>query len=699
MSDSQTNRRILVVDDNPSIHDDFQKLLAADALDGEDCLAKASAALFGESPTAERPRFELSSAYQGQEALSKVRSALTAGGPFALAFVDVRMPPGWDGVETTARLWEADPELQVVICTAFSDYSWQEITQRLGASDRLVILKKPFDAVEVLQLANVLSEKWRLTRAGQQKLRELDLQVREGNRQLELQATALQAAANGIVITDATGKIVWHNPAFSRLTGYSGTELVGSSTALFKSGKHDREFYQRLWSTISAGQVWAGEMVNRRKDGSLYTSEMTITPVRGQSGATTHYVAIQQDLSIRCELESQLRQAQKMEAVGQLAGGVAHDFNNMLAVIRGNADLLLMHPGQFKPQGLECLKQISCATDRAAALTRQLLAFSRKQVLDCRPLDLCDVISDLTKMLKRIIGETIALECQYAGKLPRVEADIGMLEQILVNLVVNARDAMPAGGKLIIRTESVELGETSASSHAEARPGRYVCLSVTDTGTGIAPEHLALVFDPFFTTKEPGHGTGLGLSTVYGIAKQHKGWVEVSSKPGAGARFSVFLPVSSNVGTDRSNGTTPTATDPEPPGGSEAILLVEDDESVRAVIRRVLEGAGYKVVETSNASEALTAWEDRDSRFELLLTDVILPGRISGLELAMQLRQSSREVGIVFLSGYARDVLSKDPGFLGRFKFTFLQKPVSSRGLLQAVRRSLDEAKSTMGAG
>jgi PAS domain S-box-containing protein len=393
------------------------------------------------------------------------------------------------------------------------------------------------------------------------------------------------------------------------------------------------------------------------------------------------------DITERRELEAQLRQAQKMEGIGRLAGGVAHDFNNMLAVIRGNAELLLMNADQFEGPTNDCLKQVIAAAERAANLTRQLLAFGRKQIMRTQPLDLNDVVANLTKMFKRIIGEDINLQCQFAADLPPVEADIGMMEQVIVNLVVNARDAMPRGGQLLITTDITNADRAYLHTHLEARAGMFVCLTVSDKGTGISPEHMPRIFEPFFTTKESGKGTGLGLATVYGIVKQHQGWVEVSSRLGEGSIFKIFLPAL----PPRPRTAATSETDAAPRGGTETILLVEDDYAVRMTTRRVLESCGYRICEATSAREALEMWRGQTNEIALLLTDVIMPEGVTGHELAEQLGAEKQGLKVIFLSGYGEDVSGRDTDFIRRTQSRFLQKPCSSRTLLETVRECLDE--------
>jgi PAS domain S-box-containing protein len=383
--------------------------------------------------------------------------------------------------------------------------------------------------------------------------------------------------------------------------------------------------------------------------------------------------------------QEELRQAQKMEAIGQLAGGVAHDFNNMLAVMRGNAELLLLSPAQHSEQTRDCLKQITAAAERAAKLTRQLLAFSRKQVMQAQPQDLNDLVANLSQMLTRAIGEHIRLECHYAARLPFVHADSGMIEQVLVNLVLNARDAMPAGGNLYLVTERVVLDDSHVRANPDARAGEFVCLTVRDTGSGIAKEHLPRIFEPFFTTKEIGKGTGLGLSTVYGIIKQHRGWIEVSSQVGTGTTFKIFLPA------------TPAPPRPEPvqqvataTGGNELILLVEDDDGVRAITRRILANLGYKICEANSAKQALGIWSQHRDEIALLLSDVVMPGGISGRELSEQLRAEKPALKVILMSGYSAEIAGRDTMYFRRTNTFFLQKPCSSGVLGDAIRRCLD---------
>jgi PAS domain S-box-containing protein len=386
----------------------------------------------------------------------------------------------------------------------------------------------------------------------------------------------------------------------------------------------------------------------------------------------------------RKQLEEQFRQSQKMEAFGQLAGGVAHDFNNILAVIMGYSNLL-MGDEDFKPVIKEQLKQVYSAGERAANLTRQLLTFSRKKEMQVSPLDLNKVIAEMTKMLGRIIGEDIKLQCSYASNLPAIQADEGMMEQVVMNLAVNARDAMAKGGQLTIGTERVVIDAVYVRGNPEARAGKFICLSVRDTGCGMTPEIQARIFEPFFTTKGVGKGTGLGLATVFGIMKQHQGWLEVESEVGVGTTFKVFLPASPRPAASAEQA----AAETKIRGGAETILLVEDEVALRALTKIILQRYGYRVLEAASGVEALEVWEKQGAPVDLLLTDMIMPDGVTGRELAKQLQARQPGLKVIYVSGYNME--SEGTTFRLREGTVFLQKPYHPQKLVQAVRDALDE--------
>jgi nitrogen-specific signal transduction histidine kinase/CheY-like chemotaxis protein len=394
-------------------------------------------------------------------------------------------------------------------------------------------------------------------------------------------------------------------------------------------------------------------------------------------------LAIIQDISEHRNLENQLRQAQKMEAVGQLAAGVAHDFNNLLTVIQGHVSLRLASP-DLDPEMTESLKQVLSAAERASALTSQLLAFSRKQIMQPRPLNLNELIDNMSQMLRRLIGEHIDLQCAHAAELPCVFADACNIEQVIMNLAVNARDAMLEGGHLTIRTSPVETDADYVWRNPEARAGSFVCLSVTDTGCGMDSLTKSHIFEPFFTTKDVGKGTGMGLATVYGIVKQHNGWVEVSSEIGQGTTFQIFLPI-----TEKS---PEIVEKPEPVlrGGQETILMVEDEALLRELVQSVLVERGYRVLAASSGVEALQIWNQHHGEIDLVLTDMVMPGGMTGRQLAEQLQPCDPSLKVIFTSGYSRDVVAGN--FVLQEGINFLPKPYHPHTLVQMVRNCLDEA-------
>jgi PAS domain S-box-containing protein len=495
--------------------------------------------------------------------------------------------------------------------------------------------------------------------------------------------TAIEQSGDGIMITDAQGAIQYVNPAFSRVSGYSREEALGKNPRILKSGIHDEAYYRKLWETILGGEIWQDEITNRRSDGSLFPEQMTITPVRDQRGEITHFIAITTEVTERKRLEQQLRQAQKMEAVGRLAGGVAHDFNNLLTIISGYGGLLIEHPSTIEPlRGYA--NEIRDASSRAASLTRQLLAFSRQQVLAPRVLALNAVVANIEKMLKRLIGEDINLVTCLGESLWPVKADPGQLEQVLLNLAVNARDAMPNGGVLTIETGNVEMDSTSAQAHFPLSPGPYVLLAFSDTGTGMDAETQARIFDPFFTTKEKGKGTGLGLATVYGIVKQSGGYIWVYSEVGKGTTFKIYLPRTE----DEVDESGPGQSGVKAQQGTETLLLVEDEDAVRALVRNVLKERGYRVMEASRGQDALDLAEQYWGQIDLLVTDVVMP-QMNGRELARRLANVHPHIKVLYISGYTDNAAWYQDGLDSGA--AFLQKPFSPEALAHKVREVLGD--------
>ena len=511
----------------------------------------------------------------------------------------------------------------------------------------------------------------------------------EADESRQVQSAALNAAANAIVITDRSGTIEWVNRAFTGLTGYAAVEVLGRNSRLLKSGRHDPAFYESLWKTILSGRTWRAETTNRRKDGSLYTENLTITPVLGESGDIAHFVAIKEDITERLRLQEQLLQAQKMELVGQLAGGVAHDFNNQLCVILGWAGMAL---ADLPPDSAirEPLDEIRTAGEAAQNLTRQLLAFSRQELVEPVFVSVNDLVADMEKMLQRLIGEHIEFSTRPAPDIGTVKMDRGQLEQVLMNLVVNARDAMPAGGTLAIETANVVLDDLYKQMVVDVTPGAYVLLAVSDTGSGMSKAVQARIFEPFFTTKERDKGTGLGLATCYGIVKQAGGHIEVRSEEGVGTTMKVYLPRRDEVAAvveavqDAEDAEAAEVT----ARGLETILLVEDEPAVRRVTTLMLETLGYRVLSTSSGTEALLIVEDAREPLDLLMTDVVLAGGMNGATLAERVGMLRPTLKVLFASGYTSDVTILHG--LIEHSAAFAHKPFTLESLGQKVREVLD---------
>jgi PAS domain S-box-containing protein len=464
------------------------------------------------------------------------------------------------------------------------------------------------------------------------------------------------------------------NEAAVRHYGFSRGEFAAMNLEHLALPGEVPLFVQKL-SSLTAEAGNSGIWRHRKKDGKLAEMEITSHPV--VLAEKKAWLSLAVDVTERLSLEAQLRQSQKMESVGQLAGGIAHDFNNLLTVINGHTGLLLAQ--ELPPKIAEPVREISEAARRAADLTRQLLTFSRKNVLQPLVMDLNEVVNNVGKMLRRIMGEDIALEVTFSPSLPSIKADLGMIEQILLNLAVNSRDAMPRGGKLRITTASVMIDKAHVQQNPEAFTGRYVCLSFADTGCGIPPENLQRIFEPFFTTKELDRGTGLGLATVYGIIKQHQGWIEVSSRVNEGTTFQIYLPAC----LEKGGAITTSPGEQRVIGGTETLLVVEDEAPLLKLIHHILESYGYEVLGCSTGKAALELWGEHRAKIDLLLTDMILPDGMAGPELAEILKSSKPSIKVVYTSGYNTEKLMKDFTLDGNVNF--LQKPFHARKLAETV--------------
>ncbi len=495
---------------------------------------------------------------------------------------------------------------------------------------------------------------------------------------------AVEQSDETIMITDVDGTIQYVNPAFERVTGYAREEAVGRNPRFLQSGKHDKAFYREIRDKLAGGEAWNGRLINKKKNGELFEEEATISPVRDSAGKVINYLGVKRDITRLVSLEKQVRTAQRMEAVGTLAGGIAHDFNNALTGILGFGELL---HARFAadPKTLGDLDVIRRCAEQASTLTRQLLTFARRQVIDPVRLDLNRVVRDLLKLLTKVIGEHIEIRTTLRENLPPTLADPGQMEQVLMNLCLNARDAMPAGGRLLIATSVETVEEEYRQTHPYMVPGRYVMLTVSDTGIGMDEKTRDRIFEPFFTTKGPEKGTGLGLAVVYGIVKQHNGFINVYSEPGEGTTFRVYLPAVSAA--------PDVVKAPEREsvrGGNETILLVEDDGMVRALTERTLKEYGYDVLVGRDGEEAVEIYRGRKG-IDLILIDVVMP-RMGGKEAFDRIRELHPEAKAIFMSGYSVD--SIHDSFVLKPGISFLPKPFVPSAMAKKVREALDAARA-----
>ncbi|OLC71948.1 MAG: hypothetical protein AUH78_17120 [Gemmatimonadetes bacterium 13_1_40CM_4_69_8] len=646
---TETPLRILLVEDNPG-----DVLLIQETLgDGQ-----------GE--------FELESVERLAPALERLRT-----GGIHVVLLDLTLPDS-AGLGTFTAVRTNAPDVPIVVLTGLSDEALAVATVRDGAQDYLV--KGQVDG-------NLLGRTIRYAFERNQVRRQLEASEQQRRESEVSYRTLVERAPMGIYRSSAEGKFLSVNAALVRMLGYDSPEAV-QQLDMARDVYADPAERQRLLDrdTYTEREYDEVEATWKRKDGLLLKVQLSVRAVRNVASGVAYYETIVRDVTEQRRLQAQLMQAQKMEAVGRLAGGVAHDFNNLLTVIISYSDLLLEDLGRDDPKR-EDVAAVRKAAEGAAALTHQLLAFSRQQVLQPKVLDVNATVASTEKLLRRLIGEDIQLVAKLGSGLGSVKADPGQIEQVIMNLAVNARDAMPAGGQLTIETANVEMDEAYVRGHPLAQPGRYVMLAVSDTGTGMDEQTKAHIFEPFFTTKELGKGTGLGLATVYGIVKQSGGFIWLYSEPGHGTSFKIYMP-RVDESAERA---TPAAAAPLP-RGTETILVVEDAPAVRAVTRQVLERQGYTVLEAPNGGAALVLATKHHGPIHLLLTDVVMPG-VNGRQLAEQLARPRPDMMVLFTSGYTDDSVVRH-GVL-ESGIAYLQKPFTPDGVARKVREVLDSSRDS----
>ena len=498
-------------------------------------------------------------------------------------------------------------------------------------------------------------------------------------------ATAIEQAAGSIIITQNDGTIQYVNPAFERISGYSREEAIGKNPRILKSGKQDKAFYKEMWDTLTRGEVWTGHFINKKKDGGLYECDTTISPIRDESGAIINYVFVGRDVTHIVRLEKQLRQAQKMEAIGTLAGGIAHDFNNILTVIIGYAEILLDGVSGDDSMRVD-LEEVLKAGFRARGLVEQILTFSRQTEQERRPLQIAPIVKETLKLLRASIPKTVEIRENIAPESGMVLADPTQILQVLMNLCTNSAHAMrERGGRLEVGLMDVDLDYETVAQYPDLSPGPYSRLTVSDTGHGMDRTVKERIFDPFFTTKGPGEGTGLGLATVYGIVKSHRGEITVYSEPGKGTTFHVFLP---KVEVELIPSTEPLVPLSQ---GKERILFVDDEEAVVQIGRKMLERLGYEVITSTDGSEALEIFRSQPEQFDLVITDQTMPN-ITGAELAQELMRIQPDIPVILCSGFSELMDQEKAKAIGIREF--VMKPIITRDIGETIRKVLEGEKS-----
>jgi two-component system cell cycle sensor histidine kinase/response regulator CckA len=498
----------------------------------------------------------------------------------------------------------------------------------------------------------------------------------------KLLSAAIEHAAEGIVITDATGIIQYVNPSEEIISGYSRYELIGQGAEIFKSDKHDEDFHANMWETIRAGKVWSGSFINRKKDGTEYNEDSTISPVYDKSGKLTNFIAVKHDVTEKLALQEQLFQAQKMEAVGTLASGFAHDFNNRLHVINSCVELILVNKDLLEPvkSELEVIKQ---TVDSSAELIKGMMVFSRKEPVKFKTIELNKIVAQTRSMLTRSMSKMIEINLLLADDICKIKGDKTQIGQILMNLAINARDAMPDGGKLTINTQNIVLDEEYCRLNPATKPGRYVLITVSDTGTGMDKETASHIFEPFFTTKESGKGTGLGLSVVYGIIEKHGGKILCDSELFVGTTFRIYFPAMRESSEDQYSG------EKEPMRRrAETIFLVDDEPNFLAIISRTLNRSNYKVITASNGQDALESYKKHGQGISLVILDLMMPV-MGGRECLQALRNMDPKVRVLVASGDLKPVMEESLNGAGARGF--IAKPFDMPQLLAKIRKILDE--------
>lgn len=679
------NRRIIVIDDDLEIRKVYNAVLCPEQYDSDSALQQMKKLLstHQKGHAAEKIRFDLTFASQGQEGFELVQKALGNDAPFSVAFIDVRMPPGWNGKETATRIRQIDPRIEIVIVTAYSDHTMEEIVRCVGTPEKLLFLRKPFDPEELMQMALSLSEKWNLAKREDETQKAL---AKSEERFRDL----IETTNDMVWETDAKGYFTYCSPVCENIYGFPPEEMKGKSLFDMISSSVAADEFKGFF-TQCADDASAFHSVERpvlHKDGQLIYIETSGAPVIGIDGKTTEFRGIDRDIterkhfeSERLKLEAQYRQSQKLEAIGTLAGGIAHDFNNILSGIIGYTELVASQMPKGSSEK-DMLFQVLEASGRASALVKQILTFSRQTEQEIRPINIQPIIKEVLKLLRATIPSTIEIRQSINTTSDTVMADPTRIHQLVMNLCTNAAHAMEvSGGSLLLGLDAIEITEDLVKQYPDLNSGPYIRLMVRDTGAGIEPEIIEKIFDPFFTTKKDGKGTGLGLAVVHGIVKSYGGKIYVNSDRN-GTLFNILLPrvIDASVGEEKNVPATP-------PTGTEHILFVDDEDCLVDIGTKILTNLGYQVTTTTSSVEALKIFTDAPDDFDILITDMTMP-KMTGDQLAKKILAIRPEIPIILCSGFSES-MSPDRSLSMGIR-TFLRKPVPMRELAATIRNVLD---------
>ncbi len=696
----EVNHWILVVDDNEAIHDDFRKILESRV--EEEGFNTTEAEIFGSDIGGlSRVEFDLTFATQGAQALQLVEKATASEQRFSLVFMDVRMPPGWDGLETARRVWDVDPDLQIVICTAYSDKSWEEMMAQTRNPERLLILKKPFDAIEVMQLAHSLTEKWALLQAARRNLIELENTVTARTRELiaanELlesetarhkaaaervreQAMLLEKARDAIIVWDLDDTVRFWNHGAECLYGCTAEQAIGRKFCDLIDCCETDEILRDATKTLIEKGMWFGELSREIGDANIVTAECRWTLVLDDQDRPQSILGIHTDITAKKQLEANCLRTQRIESIGTLAGGIAHDLNNILHPITLAMDFLRSQLPD--PASRNMLDLVTENAKRASSLVKQVLSFSRGEEGERVSIRPVEIAQEIARIVRETFPKNIELRLLLPTVSPSLIGDSTQLHQVLLNLCVNARDAMPSGGTLTIGVGETEIDEARAAMHPGELVGRHVVLTVSDTGTGIPRALHERIFDPFFTTKAQGCGTGIGLATTLSIVRSHNGFITLKSAEGAGTTFRVFIPATASEASPIRQSTVVSAARLMR-GNGEMILIVDDEETILKLMRHTLETSGYRVVTASNGEEGRQAFMRQPDEIDAVITDMAMPV-MDGPEMVAALKQLKPDVKVIAISGMATEASIARITRLGAAGL--ISKPFTASIILQTLR-------------